>query len=156
MPTQQLTIRSMRTAADAVAFRRLNEAWIEQLFTMEAADRATLDDPEQAIIARGGDVLIAHDGDRAVGCVSLVPEGDGVFELSKMTVAESDRGRGIGRALIEAAIARGRALGGRRLVLATNHRLTPAIALYESAGFEHLPPAPSPYARADTFMALSL
>jgi putative acetyltransferase len=43
----------------------------------------------------GGDVLLARDdGGRVIGCVALEPAGQGVFELSKMAVARSERGRG--------------------------------------------------------------
>ena len=156
MLTSEITIRPMRTPADAQAFRTLNEAWIRPLFGMEPADSATLDDPFGAIVARGGAVLMAFDNDHAVGCVSLLPAGDGVFELSKMTVQAPFRGRGIGRMLIDAAVDRARDLGATKLVLASNSRLAPAIALYESAGFRHVAPEPSPYARANVFMELDL
>ena len=159
MPVQSITVTSMSTPDDAAAFTRLNEVWIDQLFTIEPADRVTLDDPAGAIQARGGDVLVARDGERVVGCVALVPEGHGVFELAKMAVAESERGRGIGRLLMDAAIARGRELGATSLVLASNRRLSAAVGLYEASGFRHvareaLPP--TPYSRADVFMALEL
>jgi ribosomal protein S18 acetylase RimI-like enzyme len=45
-----------------------------------------------------------------------------------------------------------RAEGATLLYLETNSALKPAIALYESFGFVHLPPRPTPYARADVFM----
>jgi putative acetyltransferase len=152
--TGEITITSLATPAEAEAFRRLNEAWIVDLFSVEPQDLATMD--AGAIVAHGGDVLIARDGETIVGCVALRPEDGGVYELSKMTVDAGLRGHGIGRRLMDAAVARARALGATGLVLATNHRLTAAIALYESAGFQHVPPAPSPYARADVFMALPL
>ena len=146
----------MRSPADAAAFRTLNEAWIGPLFGFEPVDRATLDDPQAAIVAPGGDVLMAVDGERAVGCVALLPEGGGVYELTKMAVAESERSRGIGRLLVEAAIARARERGARELVLASNSRLATALALYESVGFRHVPPTETAYARADVFMTLAL
>ena len=40
----------------------------------------------------------------------------------------------------------------KRLYLETNSGLAPAIALYESVGFIHLPARPTPDARADVFM----
>jgi GNAT superfamily N-acetyltransferase len=159
MPTQELTIASMRTPEEATAFARLNEVWITQFFAMEPADRGTLDDPAGAVQARGGDVLIAREGERIVGCVALLPEGHGVYELTKMAVLESERGRGFGRRLMEAAIARARELGATSLFLGSNRRLAAAVALYESVGFRHVPPAevgPLPYSRADVFMALDL
>ena len=89
-----LTIGSIRTAEDAAAFARLNEEWISDLFTLEDKDRETLADPFGRYVEPGGDVLIARDGeDRVVGCVALEPAGDGVFELSKMTVDPSTAAR---------------------------------------------------------------
>jgi GNAT superfamily N-acetyltransferase len=96
-------------------------------------------------------------GDERVGCCALVRVGDGEFEVAKMTVSDRYRGRGYGRAVLAGTIEEARRMGARRLYLETNSKLTPAITLYESLGFQHLPPervVPSPYARADVFMEL--
>jgi GNAT superfamily N-acetyltransferase len=155
----ELTIGSMETPADAEAFCALNEEWIHAYFSIEPADRRTLDDPFGAIVGTGGDVLLARSGGVALGCVALLPEGHGVYELSKMAVAPDARNRGIGRRLIEAAIERARALGATSLFLGSNSRLESAVHLYESVGFTHVPPdeiGPMPYARANVFMRLEL
>jgi ribosomal protein S18 acetylase RimI-like enzyme len=139
-------------------FARLNLAWLERWFTVEAVDREVLGDPETHILAAGGRVLFAllddGHGPRAVGTVALRHEGDGVYELTKMAVEEGHRGAGIGRALMDAALVEYRALGGRELFLESSRKLGPALALYESVGFRHYP-APRPgthYARADVYM----
>ena len=154
------TISSMRTADDAAAFAALNAEWIDAHFTMEAKDRETIADPWRHYVDPGGDVLIARDGDgRAVGCVALEPVGDGVFELSKLAVAPDQRGRGTGRRLMDAAIARARELGAMRVFLGSNRRLVAAVRLYETSGFRHVPRervGPLPYTRADVFMELDL
>jgi len=83
----------------------------------------------------------------------------GEFEVAKMAITESCQGIGLGRLLLERTIADARAAGAKRLYLETNDKLTPAIRLYESAGFRHLPPeriVPSPYARANVYMELCL
>jgi GNAT superfamily N-acetyltransferase len=142
---------------DEGAFFALNEAWIERYFRMEAKDRKTLGDPAGQILEPGGEILMAEDGDRAVGCCALIPMHAGTYELAKMAVSESHQGRGIGRKLIEAVIARARELGARRLFLETNAKLAPAIRLYESAGFVHVKRAtPSEYDRSDVCMELRL
>jgi GNAT superfamily N-acetyltransferase len=156
-----IRIDSLRSRADADAFRRLNEAWISALFTMEAKDRESLADPVGRYVAPGGDVLLARDeaAGRVVGCVALEPAGDGVFELSKMTVDAAARGHGLGHRLVGAAIERARELGATSLFLASNARLAPAIHCYEAAGFVHVPReqlAPVPFERADVFMTLPL
>ena len=94
-----------------------------------------------------------------IGCCALLAIAPGEFEVAKMTVTESFRGTGIGRKLLEEAIAEARASGAHRLYLETNSKLTPAIRLYESLGFRHLPPeriVPSAYARANVYMELFL
>ena len=104
-------------------------------------------------------MLIASSEDRIVGCAALIPAGEGVFELSKMAVDAAERGRGIGRQLLATALERARELGTTSLFLVSNSRLAPAVGLYESVGFRHVPPdeiGPMHYERADVFMKLQL
>ena len=64
-------------------FARLNLEWLERWFAVEPIDREVLGDPESHILAGGGHVLFAVDGEgRAVGTVALKHEGEGVFELT--------------------------------------------------------------------------
>ena len=141
----------------AAAFKALNEAWITALFAIEPKDELVLGDPQGQIIARGGRVLFAIEAGEPVGCCALLALDDGGFELAKMAVAEPYKGRGLGRALLAAAIERARAAGAPRVYLETNSSLAPALALYRSFGFVEVVPAePSPYARADVCMELTL
>lgn len=136
-------------------FARLNLEWLQRWFVVEPIDREVLDDPESHLLADGGRVLFAVDGeDRAVGTVALRHEGDGVYELTKMAVAPELRGAGIGRLLMRGALDAFAGLGGRELFLESSRKLAPALKLYESVGFVHHP-APRPgshYARADVYM----
>ena len=87
-----------------------------------------------------------------VGCVALLAMADGGFEVAKMTVSEAARGSGLGRALLQRCIEVGAERGAYRLYLETNAILGPALSLYRALGFVDLPPAETPYARADVFM----
>ncbi|MFN3836300.1 MAG: GNAT family N-acetyltransferase [Brevundimonas sp.] len=137
----------------AAAWAELNAAWLaEGGFVVEAKDRAALDDPQGSFLDRGGRIFMAERDGRVVGCCALVPSTDGGVEICKMTVTPAARGLGLARRLLAACEAAAREVGAARLYLETNSRLTPAIALYESFGFVHLPPRPTPYARADVFM----
>jgi len=152
-PTIQLRLFE---SGDATAFRELNEAWIKRYFSLEQADYAILGDPVGHIIAPGGSVFMASADGEIIGCCALVFVKRGVYEVAKMAVAEQYRGRGIGRRLLVYVIEQARASGATLLTLATNDSLANAIHLYESLGFRHLPPEPSPFARANVFMELPL
>lgn len=135
------------------AFARLNIEWLQKYFVVEPIDRDVLSNPRRSIIDPGGVVLYACIGDLVVGTAALKIAGEGVFELTKMAVTESYQGRGIGRDLLCAALARFHEIGGNRLYLESNSSLAPALTLYESAGFRHeTPPSGSDYARADVYM----
>jgi GNAT superfamily N-acetyltransferase len=141
----------------APAFRRLNLDWIERLFRIEAPDLKVLDSPEAAIVAPGGMIFFALDGDHPVGTVAMMRASDGLFELAKMAVAGTHQRRGIGEALAAAGIAWARTAGARTIFLQTNSRLANAIRLYQRLGFRHaVDPHPSDYARADVYMELPL
>jgi N-acetylglutamate synthase-like GNAT family acetyltransferase len=154
-----VTIRELAIGDDSTTFRTLNEEWIARYFTMEEKDRELLSDPENAILRHGGRIFIARCQGEDVGCVALVPMGEGVYELSKMAVKPELRGLGIGRTLLRHAVAEARAAGARSLFLGSNSRLKAAIALYESAGFRHVPATQLPemhYSRANVFMEMEL
>jgi ribosomal protein S18 acetylase RimI-like enzyme len=155
----QIEIRPLKSGEDATAFRTLNEEWITRYFILEKMDRETLGDPEGKILKKGGCILMAYLGRQAIGCVALIPMGNGVYELSKMAVSPQMRGLGIGRRLLEQAIAQAKRMRARSLFLGSNSRLENAVHLYESIGFRHVPPEripAMPYARANVFMEMSL
>ncbi len=154
-----IEIRPLRAGEDATAFRTLNEEWISRYFTLEAKDREILGDPEGRILKHGGHILMAWLGEQAVGCVALIPMGDGVYELSKMAVSPEMRGLGIGRKVLLEAIKLARQIGARSLFLGSNSKLQNAVHLYESVGFRHVPAESipdMPYVRANVFMDLPL
>jgi ribosomal protein S18 acetylase RimI-like enzyme len=155
----EVEILPLRPGDDATAFRTLNEEWITRHFVLEQKDIETLSDPENSILRKGGHVFTALSGAEAIGCVALIPMGQGAFELSKMAVSPHCRGRGIGRRLLEHAIAQARSFGASSLFLGSSTKLPAAIHLYESVGFRHVNPEtlpPMQYARADVFMQMLL
>lgn len=133
-------------------FKRLNLEWVEKYFRVEPVDEAVLSHPER-IIKNGGAIFLARAGREIIGTCALISEDDGYYELSKMSVTDGYQGLGVGRRLLTATIDAFDVIGAGTLFLETNSILTPAITLYESAGFAHAPPpTQSPYARADVYM----
>lgn len=139
----------------AAAFKALNVAWITKHYAIEPKDEELLGDPQGRIIDKGGLIPFAIEDGEPVGCCAMIPMADGGFELSKMAVSEAHRRKGIASRIIEACVERAKARGAPRLYLESGVALTPAIALYESHGFVHLPPERrpwSPYARVSVWM----
>ena len=50
-------------------------AWISKYFALEPKDLEVLDDPQGKIIAKGGRIFMAFEGDEPVGCVALITHG---------------------------------------------------------------------------------
>ena len=106
----------------------------------------------------GGVILFARDrlSGEIVGTCALMPHGD-EFELAKMGVLETERGREIGHKLGLAIMDKAREMGLRQIFLGTNSSLAPAIRLYRKLGFVQVdPPTPSEYIRADVYMIADL
>ena len=73
--------------------------------------------------------FLATDADGTpVGCIRLLPTG----QVSRLCVLQERRSEGIGRRLLDAAVAEARRLGLREIFL---HAQTHATSFYESAGF---------------------
>jgi N-acetylglutamate synthase-like GNAT family acetyltransferase len=145
----------------ARVFYDINAQWIEAMFVMEATDRKVLENPRATIIDRDGFILFAvAEGIGVVGTAALMKTSDGIYELTKMGVLESARGRKIGEFLLAACLERARSMNMSELYLLTNHICAPAIHLYEKAGFRHdadiMERFGKSYERCDVAMAFPL
>lgn len=119
-------------------FHDINAEWIEAMFRLEDTDREVLLDPRGRIVDAGGTILFVEAaGLGIVGTCALQKTGERAFELTKMGVRETARGRKAGEFLLAATIARAEAMGVEKLYLLTSHRCAAAIHLYEKLGFKH-------------------
>jgi len=85
--------------------------------------------------ALAGSGLVALDGSERRGLITWLRGPESSAELACLAIAEESRGRGIGRALVDAAIGVLRTAGvDRAWVVTTNENLA-ALALYQKAGF---------------------
>lgn len=143
--------------AHQLEFAAMNRAWISKHFALEAPDEAILNDPQANVLDGGGAIFLARCGRQLVGTVTLLEIGGDAFELGKMTVIESMRGRGIGERLARHAIDYARNAGKKKIVLESNRKLAAALALYRKLGFRDgdLGHA-SPYSRCDVTLELRL
>ena len=152
--TARLVAWSPELRAD---FERLNREWIERWFTREEEDRKVFEDPSGRIVEPGGQIFFVVDEGGVRGTCAVIRHDGETLELAKMAVDPSARGRGYGDRLIDAAIALAREVGARRIMLVSNTRLGPALALYRKHGFRDVPLDPANgYSRADIQMELSI
>ena len=96
------------------------------------------EDSERALDAYidDGRVLVAVEGGRIVGHLQLTDtDGPAALEIKNMAVAASRRGRGIGRDLVEAAVALARREGRSTLIVATAAADTGNLRFYQRLGF---------------------
>jgi GNAT superfamily N-acetyltransferase len=87
-----------------------------------------------------GRAFLALDDGQVGGCAALRKYGEGAAEIKRFYVKPAFRGKGMGRALLEALIAEARQIGYRRIVLESATFMTDAHRLYHSAGFQNIEP----------------
>ncbi|MBI4801810.1 MAG: GNAT family N-acetyltransferase [Elusimicrobia bacterium] len=137
-------------------FKRLNLEWLDKYRLTESHGLQMLDEPQAAVIEKGGCIFLAMDGERVIGTAGLLKGPGEAYELSKMAVAPSHHGRGLGRMLLERCLEEAKRLKSKKIFLFSNLRLAAALKLYEKYGFRYVPVTGAPFATADVKMELSL
>jgi GNAT superfamily N-acetyltransferase len=137
-------------------FKSLNLEWLDKYNLTESHDLEVLNDPEGTVIARGGCIFLAKEGDEIIGTAGLWKESEEEYELVKMTVAPAYRGKGISKLLLERCLLAAKELGAEKIILYSNSQLKTALGLYEKYGFRHVPVTGAPFLTADVKMELSL
>lgn len=139
-----MEIRQARSPEEWDQVERLIQAYLAELpFEIDFQDL----DRELGALADeygppDGAALLAFDAAAptagAIGVVGIRRFDASDAELKRMFVSAQARGRGVGRALCEAAVATARSLGYERLLLDTVDTMAAAIATYASLGFEEI------------------
>ena len=99
---------------------------------------ASLSAEDRDLIPPRGAFLVASVDGAPVACGAVKSVSPGVGSLKRMWVADTVRGVGIGRRVLEALESQARELGLTTLRLETNQTLHEAIGLYRSAGFREV------------------
>jgi len=142
LPENLFRIKPVRSSIDLEATVQLFNAYasavgVDLSYQDFATELATL---PGKYAAPAGELLLArnNNGD-PLGCVGLRPiEPDGCCEMKRLYVSPKARGRGLGRALIDAIIKEAKRIGYSEMRLDTLPTMAEAISLYEKAGFTQI------------------
>ncbi|MGF1611068.1 MAG: GNAT family N-acetyltransferase, partial [Kiloniellales bacterium] len=112
--------------------------------------------PGSYVPPRGGLWLARVEGEVA-GVVALRPLAEpGVCELKRLWLRPGFRGLGLGRRLVETALAAARAAGYRLMLLDTLPQMADARRLYDALGFRETTPYYHNPVAGVVYMALDL
>jgi len=128
-PTSALAARLLASYVEEVAAR------IPGGFDLARSVSATLDElapPKGEFL-----VVLEANGD-GVGCGGVKDLGSGAFEIKRMWISPSHRGRGYARALLAALEDRARDQGATEMRLDTSAVLDEAVALYRTSGYTEI------------------
>lgn len=103
-----------------------------------------------------GVLLLARNGDHAVGCVGVRPLDDETAEMKRLYVRPAGRGSGLGRTLAEAAIEFAARSGYGRMRLDTLPQMHRAQELYKTLGFVAIEPYRYSAVPGTVFLELTL
>lgn len=138
-------------------FIDLNIDWLEEFFEVEPYDKKVLEDCENEILAKGGFIFFVLLDAEVVGTFAYIKMNDQTFELSKMAVAKSHRGKGIGNLMMAFSIRFAEQHHWKNLVLYSSTTLDNSLHLYRKYGYMQIPLEPDcPYKRGDIKMELRL
>lgn len=141
-----------------MTFKRLNIMWINSHWSLEPHDLEVLNDPDGAILSKGGHIFVALVDGKPMGVVSLCRmDGEKYdYELAKLAVDPEARGTGLGETICRTALERAKLLGAKKIFLESNTLLHPAINLYRKLGFTELQEYHPAYERGDIQMELDI
>ncbi len=130
------------TNADSPAIRQLIFAVLKE-FDLEP-DPTGIDqdlfDIESSYFANRGYFYVVEDqhtsSNKIIATTGIHRMTGGLCELRKMYLATAYRGQGIGKKLLDSALAKARSLGYKKMQLETASCLKQATALYLSYGFK--------------------
>ena len=142
LPRPAPDIRTAELPADLPVVRRLFRQYAESL----GIDLGFQDFEAELISLPGkyspprGCLLLAWNGDRALGCAALRPIDHNVCEMKRLYVHPDARAQGVGRRLAERILQEARVIGYRSMYLDTLPSMTSALHLYYDLGFRPVEP----------------
>lgn len=139
----EYTIKVAQTEDDFLEAKKLFLEYAETLgfslcfqgFDKELAQISTL-----YAVPTGVLLLLENTEGVAVGCVGVKKWQEEAGELKRLYIKSAEKGKGLGKWLMQAAFDEALKLGYKKLVLDTLPQMKEAVAMYEKYGFEKIKP----------------
>jgi GNAT superfamily N-acetyltransferase len=133
-----VTVRPMRSdsAEIAAVVALIRDSFADYADRLDPPPSAVKETAETIAALQGRELgLVAEAGGAVVGCLFLQRREHGDIYVGRVTVAREHRRGGVGRALMAAAEAKARRLGGARLTLGVRLALDGNRRFFQSLGF---------------------
>ena len=143
MNAPAIDLRVLAGAADWAAFEALLRRYAATDLDQPATSSIWNDlaDLPARYGAPTGGVVLAWSGAAAVGCGAFAATREtSLCEVKRFYLLPAWRGRGLGRALVNAVLQQARAAGYARAGLSTWNHNESGLALYRALGFATVPP----------------
>jgi len=129
-------VKLVKTTSDNVDFQRLTKLFDDYLVEIDGDEKDFFAQYNQIYLEH---VIVAYDGDTAVGCGAFKPLEDQVAEIKRMFVLPEERGKGIAGSVLKELESWAKEVGYQVAILETSNQLTSAIALYKKSGYAIIP-----------------
>jgi putative acetyltransferase len=100
-----------------------------------------VEEVEKNYIELNGEFIVLLKDNSIIGFFGLVPSGENFLELKRLYLTASERGKGLGRYLLNLAVSTAKNLGSNGLQLETSSKFIEAVSLYSKNGFIERPSA---------------
>ena len=138
-----ISIQHAETAADmgnARSLFREYETWLDMDLCFQGFEEEVRGLPGRYSKPEGR-LLLATAGTKLAGCVAMRMIEDEICEMKRLYLRKDFRGIGLGNALIDRVIEEARGIGYKKMRLDTYPpKMGKAVKLYESYGFNPIPP----------------
>ena len=100
---------------------------------------ADIENLEEEYLNVSGEFMVMSRDQRVIGFFALLPSHDNQVELKRLYLTAAERGKGLGKLLLNLALTTARKAGYNRMHLETTSKFVHAIGLYRRFGFKTNP-----------------
>ena len=91
---------------------------------------------EEVYLDSGGEFTVLLRAQTIIGFFALLPADDNQVELKRLYLTAAERGKGLGKYLLESALGKAGKAGHQRIYLETTSKFIEAVGLYQKYGFK--------------------